>query len=122
MAKTAAISPPTTQKPFGLPLNGMPPTFMPQMPRDQRCRQEYRREHRKYVEVSVGFLLDLSTQFFEQELTVLRVVLCILDQCRIAMDLAIEAVEFVGGKRRRTLVRQFEHGRALVGHVAGDLD
>jgi hypothetical protein len=30
-AKTAAISPPTTQKPFGLPLNGMPPTFMPQM-------------------------------------------------------------------------------------------
>jgi hypothetical protein len=29
--KTAAISPATTQKPFGLPLNGMPPTFMPQM-------------------------------------------------------------------------------------------
>ena len=30
-AKTAAISPATTQKPFGLPLNGIPPTFMPQM-------------------------------------------------------------------------------------------
>jgi hypothetical protein len=32
MAKNAAISPPTTQKPFGLPLNGIPPTFMPQIP------------------------------------------------------------------------------------------
>src|SRR5262249_4630574 len=32
-AKAAAISPPTTQKPFGLPLNGMPLTFMPQCPR-----------------------------------------------------------------------------------------
>jgi hypothetical protein len=30
-AKTTAISPATTQNPFGLPLNGMPPTFMPQM-------------------------------------------------------------------------------------------
>lgn len=29
--KAAAISPLTTQKPFGLPLNGMPPTFMPQI-------------------------------------------------------------------------------------------
>jgi hypothetical protein len=29
-AKNAAISPPTTQKPFGLPLNGMSATFMPQ--------------------------------------------------------------------------------------------
>jgi hypothetical protein len=29
--KTAGINPATTQKPFGLPLNGMPPTFMPQM-------------------------------------------------------------------------------------------
>ena len=29
--KTAAINPATTQKPFGLPLDGMPPTFMPQM-------------------------------------------------------------------------------------------
>ena len=30
--KTAAISPPTIQNPLGLLLNGMPPTFMPQMP------------------------------------------------------------------------------------------
>jgi hypothetical protein len=29
--KIAAISPATSQKPFGLPLNGTPPTFMPQM-------------------------------------------------------------------------------------------
>ena len=29
--KTAAISPATTQKPLGLLLNGIPPTFMPQM-------------------------------------------------------------------------------------------
>jgi ADP-ribose pyrophosphatase YjhB (NUDIX family) len=32
MAKNAAISPLTTQKPFGLLLNGIPPTFMPQIP------------------------------------------------------------------------------------------
>ena len=30
-AKTTVINPATTQNPFGLPLNGMPPTFMPQM-------------------------------------------------------------------------------------------
>jgi len=30
-AKTVAISPPITKKPFGLLLNGMPPTFMPQI-------------------------------------------------------------------------------------------
>jgi len=30
-AKTAVISPETIQNPFGLPLNGMPPTFMPRM-------------------------------------------------------------------------------------------
>jgi len=29
--KTATISPATIQNPFGLPLNGIPPTFMPQM-------------------------------------------------------------------------------------------
>src|SRR5260221_7465627 len=90
--------------------------------RDQRRRQEYRRERRKYVNVSVGLLLDLRAQLFEQELTLLRVLLRILDQRRVAMDLAVEAVEFVGGKRRRTLARQLEHGRALVGPVAGDPD
>ena len=31
VAKTAAISPAITQNSFGLPLNGMPPTFIPQM-------------------------------------------------------------------------------------------
>jgi len=30
-ANAAAIRPLTTQKPLGLPLNGMPATFMPQM-------------------------------------------------------------------------------------------
>jgi len=30
-AKAAAINPATIQNPFGLPLNGMPPTFVPQM-------------------------------------------------------------------------------------------
>ena len=30
-AKAAAISPAITQNPFGLVLNGTPPTFMPQM-------------------------------------------------------------------------------------------
>ena len=38
--------------------------------RDQRCRQEYHREHRECVKVSVGLLLDLRPQFFDQELTV----------------------------------------------------
>src|SRR5271169_447958 len=62
---------------------------------DQRCRQEYHREHCKYIKVSVGFLLDLRPQLFEQELALLGEVLRILDQCRIAMNLAIEAVEFL---------------------------
>jgi len=32
-AKIAVISPPTTQKPFGLPLNGMPRRLCPKCPR-----------------------------------------------------------------------------------------
>jgi hypothetical protein len=64
--------------------------------RRQGCRQEYHREHREYIKVSVGFLSHLRPQLFDQELTVLRVLLSVLDQCRIAMDLAVEAVEFVG--------------------------
>jgi hypothetical protein len=38
------------------------------------------------------------------------------------MDLAVESVEFFGRKQRRTLAREVEHRRALVGHVAGDPD
>jgi hypothetical protein len=121
-AKIAVISPPTTQKPFGLPLNGMAPDVYAPNARDQCCRQEYHREHREYVKVAVGFFLDLRPQLFEQELTVLRVLLRILDQSRIAMDLAVKSVEFFGRKQHRTLARQLEHGRALVGHVAGDPD
>ena len=64
--------------------------------------------------------LDLCTELFKQKLTMFRIVLGILNQCRIALDLAIEAVEFVDGEWRRTLVRQFEHGNAFVRHVAGD--
>src|SRR5262249_13171924 len=85
---------------------------------DQGCRQEDHREHREYVKVSVGLLLDLSPQLLEQKLTMLRILLGVLDQRRITMDLVVEAVEFVDRKLRRALVRQFEHGRALVGHIA----
>ena len=46
----------------------------------------------------------------------------LLDQCRIAMDLAVESVQFFGRKQHRTRAREFEHRRALVGHVAGDPD
>ena len=52
----------------------------------------------------------------------LRILLHILDQSRIAMDLAVKSVEFFDRKQHRTLARQFEHRRALVGHVAGDPD
>src|SRR5262249_28480440 len=90
--------------------------------RDQRRRQEYHREHREYVEVSVGFLLDLCAQLFEQELTMLGILLGVLYKSGITMNLAVEPVEFVDGKQHRTLACQFEHGRAFVGHIAGDLD
>ena len=52
----------------------------------------------------------------------LGILLRILDQCRIAMDLAVKAVEFVDRKQHRPLARQFEHGRTFVGHIAGYLD
>src|SRR5262249_51176113 len=89
--------------------------------RDQSCRQKYRREHRQYVKVSTGRLFDLCPRLLEQELALVRELLCILDECRVAMDLAVEAVEFAHRKERRTLMHKIEHGGSLVGHVASDL-
>ena len=34
--------------------------------RGQGCRQEYHREHREYIKVSVGFLPHLRAQLFER--------------------------------------------------------
>jgi hypothetical protein len=119
--KIAAITPATTQKPLELPLNGMPPTFMPQTLAISVAGKNIT-ENIVSVKVSVGLLVDLRPQLFDLELTAPRVILRILAQCRVAMDLAVEWVEFFGRKQRRTLAREFEHRRALVGHVAGDPD
>src|SRR5215467_2604945 len=48
--------------------------------RDQGCRQKNRRDHRQDVEAMVSCLFDLGSKLFEQELTVLRKLLRILDE------------------------------------------
>jgi len=48
--------------------------------------------------------------------------LSVLNLCGVTMDLSAGAVELVLRKERRMLVYQFDHGSALVGHVADDPD
>ena len=74
------------------------------------------------IKVPVSPLLDLRAQLFKQELTMLRELLRILDQSRIAMDLAVHSIEFICGNQRRALTCELEHCRSLVGHVARDLE